>query len=45
MVPIPKRSASPWATLNTAVVDSLKALDQNGRLEKRTLCPSRRRDG
>jgi hypothetical protein len=27
MVPIPKRSASPWVTLNTAAMDSLKVLD------------------
>jgi hypothetical protein len=27
LVPIPERSASPRATSNTAVVDSLKALD------------------
>jgi len=29
LVPIPKRSASPWVTSTPQVVDSLKALDPN----------------
>jgi hypothetical protein len=27
LVPIPKRSTSPWGDIETVVVDSLKALD------------------
>jgi hypothetical protein len=34
LVPIPKRSAKPVSDFNAGVVDSLKALDPNGRLEK-----------
>src|SRR5262247_2510698 len=36
LVPIPKRSTSPRATLTPEVVDSLKRLTPEGRLEKRT---------
>ena len=34
---IPKEKREPADDINIALVDSLKALDPNGRLEKRTL--------
>jgi len=38
LVPIPKRSASPWATSTLQWWIVWKRLTPNGRLEKRTRC-------